>query len=1056
VSLETASRMKMFGKGIKDYVQVESPKTKHRRISTVGDGLAEGADVIYDVQAITEEAKVVLKTDLEQSLERRIAALSQADDVLEGAKHDMDSLLQFLKDLKRLADKVENVHLRLEPLLAKLVQHVLSYVQVQGDRKSLDANKTQTTVWTINLFRKMIEYDWKFTVEERDDEGDDDSDENVRWVQDALDDAGATGMCLDLISKGLTIEVKDEAILLLMAMLFQEGGNQKVQTTIFKHLSSSATSEFFFIEARDTLQRISHYHQSNPDAEEPPPGILLLKALQLSCEGHFLKNQDIAREQPNNEVQVNLLKTLVSTLKDVSKVNGACARGTILAVLELILEDLQGPCKGNQEDLCHQTDLLETMNRMMRDKAEDDPAFAGATEEEQEEIQEEIDEMKTCILCIFKALLEGQGNGQPSAIYRRVLSVLHLEVLQFLLNPPKLEMDADLDADDLDAQMEEQERLDKMPLSELQVQSLVLIKMLTGYNPDLQDELTLSESVQAKMGTEVISIEVVWNDNLEKRYFHVPEITNRHLSKSTMDNLVENVERENQDLKLTDFVERAKKIMEELQHQEVLRGVGLARLFSRENQFFVTWVTFIINLGINIMYLFNLSYVNDDSNALNEDAGFQKHAKDGLYSRIDEPGTWKNSYQLDDDASHEDWLAATTGAEGLSHDMKTPQKCISSWRAMECYNLGDPDLDTLMFALNWSQILFSVFTLILFLVVRAPISFKLCRSDGGSVFDGFVAMFTQDATSYYIMYVAFAVLGKEVSPLYNTLLLLDILMKLSTARDVLLAVWIPIKPLLATLVLGAFIIYIFTFCIFTLNEIRFQGEFLKGECDYLIKCFQWAAGFGMRNGGGHADYFNGVSRYRLHISYVLDILFFIVIIIVIMSIIFGIIIDTFGSLREEKKERQEDTTEVCFICGMDKSDFDQLGGRVWQKHIKEEHNMWAYLKFMVFLWLQDQDDDDGLEQYVRGCLDNNDLRWYPHNKAMRLDEDARGGDDEDSGLLDAIADLQKQMAVELGKVQAHTNDQYKSIMDEIAKIQEATAGIESPKLDPLVAGAAGK
>merc|ERR1711865_1279160 len=156
-----------------------------------------------------------------------------------------------------------------------------------------------------------------------------------------------------------------------MAMLFQEGGNQKVQTTIFKHLSSSATSEFFFIEARDTLQRISHYHQSNPDAEEPPPGILLLKALQLSCEGHFLKNQDIAREQPNNEVQVNLLKTLVSTLKDVSKVNGACARGTILAVLELILEDLQGPCKGNQEDLCHQTDLLETMNRMMRDKAED-------------------------------------------------------------------------------------------------------------------------------------------------------------------------------------------------------------------------------------------------------------------------------------------------------------------------------------------------------------------------------------------------------------------------------------------------------------------------------------------------------------------------------------------------------------------------------------------------------------------------------------------------------------------------------------------------------------
>jgi len=160
---------------------------------------------------------------------------------------------------------------------------------------------------------------------------------------------------------------------------------------------------------------------------------------------------------------------------------------------------------------------------------------------------------------------------------------------------------------------------------------------------------------------------------------------------------------------------------------------------------------------------------------------------------------------------------------------------------------------------------------------------------------------------------------------------------------------------------------------------------------------------------------------------------------------------------KKKKEKLEDTTEICFICGIDKSDFDQLGGRVWQKHIGDEHNMWAYLKFMVFIWQQDQDDDDGLEQYVRSCLDTNDLRWYPHQKAMLFSE-VQGDDGQDRSLLSAIEELQHKMHTELTKVQAHTNDQYKQIMEEISKLNEDQADNSQPdatapsaKLDPLAA-----
>lgn len=34
-----------------------------------------------------------------------------------------------------------------------------------------------------------------------------------------------------------------------------------------------------------------------------------------------------------------------------------------------------------------------------------------------------------------------------------------------------------------------------------------------------------------------------------------------------------------------------------------------------------------------------------------------------------------------------------------------------------------------------------------------------------------------------------------------------------------------------------------------------------------------------------------------------------------LSIVAGIIIDTFGSLREEDHEKQEDIKSKCFICG---------------------------------------------------------------------------------------------------------------------------------------------
>jgi len=121
---------------------------------------------------------------------------------------------------------------------------------------------------------------------------------------------------------------------------------------------------------------------------------------------------------------------------------------------------------------------------------------------------------------------------------------------------------------------------------------------------------------------------------------------------------------------------------------------------------------------------------------------------------------------------------------------------------------------------------------------------------------------------------------------------------------------------------------------------------------------------------------------------ILHITYFLIVTIAMLNIIFGIIIDTFSSLRAQKNERDRDTTEVCFICGQSKQKFDRAANSPdgFKNHIKNDHNMWSYLAFVFFVWKQDKDDDDGLEYYVRHRIAKNEITWFPINKAMRLDD----------------------------------------------------------------------
>jgi len=407
-----------------------------------------------------------------------------------------------------------------------------------------------------------------------------------------------------------------------------------------------------------------------------------------------------------------------------------------------------------QEHFALETELMEVLNTLL----------CAEIEADSDQVEEEEDACKTTILKTFMALTECQKS--PSLVFDRLMSAVHAESLTRHLRMPAPPVPLDTIKDEIEhaEAVHAQMKLEQRPLSDMQVGCLVLVQIMCDYNPDFPNEVNLAETVREKIGREVVSIEIVWGNELQRRFFHVPQMCKK-LAGATRDNFVQAVNRENRDLKLQDFARRyglvvvalggagetdlapcavlcrCKSVMCELEHQEMIREMGFAKLINADNLNTMTWISFAINVCINMLSLQYLGMPDDDR---------------GEYGN--------QSY------------------------------------AMEPPVLSNKKAEVAQEILNYMQITCASLTLILYLIVRSPV---VHRVHGAKQ----VMHPINGLTPYYVLYIVFAVLGVE-QPFFNSLLLFDILVKNSTSRDVLLAVTKPARQIAATAVLLLIVIYV--------------------------------------------------------------------------------------------------------------------------------------------------------------------------------------------------------------------------------------------------------
>lgn len=88
---------------------------------------------------------------------------------------------------------------------------------------------------------------------------------------------------------------------------------------------------------------------------------------------------------------------------------------------------------------------------------------------------------------------------------------------------------------------------------------------------------------------------------------------------------------------------------------------------------------------------------------------------------------------------------------------------------------------------------------------------------------------------------------------------------------------------------------------------------------------------------------------------------------------------------------------MCFICNIDRAVFEKEA-KSFENHVKYEHNLWNYLYFIVYLKAKNPLDYNGTESYIAEKLEQEDLSWFPMNRAMSL-ASTEGEDDEDMKKL---------------------------------------------------------
>ncbi|XP_076236101.1 inositol 1,4,5-trisphosphate receptor-like isoform X3 [Calliopsis andreniformis] len=731
----------------------------------------------------------------------------------------------------------------------------------------------------------------------------------------------------------------------------------------------------------------------------------ILRFLQLLCENHNRDLQNFLRNQ-NNKTNFNLVSETLMFLDCIcgSTTGGLGLLGLYInehnvalinQTLETLTEYCQGPCHDNQNCIAtHESNGLDIITALILN----DINPLGKTR------MDLVLELKNNASKLLLAIMESRGDSENA---ERILYNMNpkqlVDVACRAFHQESLDDDGDVDDSSTDGE-------DGVSPKEVGHNIYILCHQLAQHNKELSSMLKPSEENNADpkinkalqyYATHTAQIEIVRHDRtLEQIVFPIPEICEL-ITLDTKIKVLHTTERDDQGSKVSDFFERTEDMFNEMKWQKKLRGQPV--LF---------WMSSYMSLWSNI--LFNCAVL------INLIVAF-------FYPFVD---------TVPKLSSHLSALIWTVMLSSAIIVMTLPRESgirtlVASTILRLIFSIGP---EPTLWLLGFVTVVLKVVHLISII------------GNQGTLTKSIEQIVTNVELLYHLSYLIFCVLGICMHPFFYSVLLFDVVYREETLLNVIRSVTRNGRSIILTAVLALILVYMFSIigfmffkddflvpvdddivssymegststCNIADNEkceatetvsryarevneqdsradiINVGGELKERACDSLVMCIVTTLNQGLRNGGGIGDILRAPSSTEpLFVARVVyDLLFFFIVIIIVLNLIFGVIIDTFADLRSEKQQKELILKNTCFICGLNRSSFDNKTVS-FEEHVKHEHNMWHYLYFIVLVKVKDPTEFTGPESYVYAMVKDRNLDWFPRLRAKSLAADEGEGE----------------------------------------------------------------
>jgi len=290
---------------------------------------------------------------------------------------------------------------------------------------------------------------------------------------------------------------------------------------------------------------------------------------------------------------------------------------------------------------------------------------------------------------------------------------------------------------------------------------------------------------------------------------------------------------------------------------------------------------------------------------------------------------------------------------------------------------------------------------------------------------------------YSMVYLILSILGLTVSPFVYTLHMLDIVTRFTVMKIVVTSVTKHFAQLVLATLLGMLVIHIWTAVAFIFLVSNPQGQIAQlynygtgnVDCGTYAACLLSNVAFGFQSpptfdiGDFASDpdslVFRGIVVFLYN--------FFIV--VVMVAIITGIIINTFGELRDERQKIETAINTKCYICGIDAAEFERHGNG-FKHHKVYEHSIWDYCYCRIYLESKEESEYTGVETYIDDKIkDNTAASFFPLDRAISINRNPESDDEGDNDKI--IAQLE-----DLRESQTKTDEQLKDIADAVIELKK--------------------